>query len=242
MIQYFRESPRISLLAAVAASFCFLLTPAARAQKQDQFALRPDQWRKASLATPYGLIVGGRLPLAYVTPDESSGSINKITAIDIDAYYDTYQAGYHKKDYGNMFSLMFRTTGRDVYTGWYLEVGKSTLNVLGRESQIIVGVSRSVFGAGIRGNIVYPNNPIFWSNYDVSVGSTNSDSGTVLYAYGQFGFGLRIPIATTALTAGVNVYTGFIPANRIFVGSTSDISGIAGVGFIASYALNFERE
>ncbi|MEO5931617.1 MAG: hypothetical protein ABIR47_16905 [Candidatus Kapaibacterium sp.] len=235
---------RLAAFMAVACS-CVALAPSVRAQ-QDPFAVEPEHRRKSTIPIPYGLIVGGRIPLTYSTPDLGSGSVDKITAIDVDAYYDTWSAGYHRKDYGNMFDLMFRSATRDVYGGWYLEVGSSTFNILPREEfgndSGAVGVSRFVFGVGMKGNSGYGTGVKFLYSYDFSAGSTNSDNGSLLYAYGQMAAGIRIPIATTALALGINAYAGFIPPTRVTSGNGSDPSGIVGLGFFATYALNFERE
>ncbi|MDB5035215.1 MAG: hypothetical protein JWQ98_2456 [Chlorobi bacterium] len=169
-----------------------------------------------------------------------------LTNFDIEAYYDAWQIGVHKRNQGTMASLTLRTIGRERYSGFFLEVGRSPLTaheVLPNSFGYTTTEQRSlVFGAGYRGNVGFGKDGLMNVAYEFSSGDSNSKFGNPSYFHIGADFGFRFPISISAFIVGISGFMDMTP-QREFTPMLShpspDQSFLTGIGFHARYALNF---
>jgi hypothetical protein len=224
------------------------LTPRLHAQEKDPYLSAPKDRKSASLPTPYGFILGGGIPVWHTTLGD--GDAKTVSRFDAAAYYDTWLVGYSMKDYGNMFMIMARSTGRDVYSGYYFEFGSKNIQAAAQEELGSFGstavdtitATRTLLGLGFRGMSGFSESASLALLYDVSLGitktSVSSETSLDFYMYSELGIGSRIPISTFALTIGADGFFGILPAEGVL---SSEPSLYLGFGLHTSLALNLSN-
>jgi hypothetical protein len=153
----------------------------------------------AEMPVPFGVIVSAMNPI-YNTEVELRGFTS--LAYDFMLYYDTWQLGYAHKEYGDAFMLMARTFGRDDYGGLYFEYGNSTdFQTKSKEDS---GITKDEFGKfpfygiGLHGQSGFDSS-FSWSGYwDIAFGVYAMDESPKYFNL-EVGFGMRLPISTTAV-------------------------------------------
>ncbi|MEO5931614.1 MAG: hypothetical protein ABIR47_16890 [Candidatus Kapaibacterium sp.] len=233
----------------IALAFCVVCPTAAPAQQPDPFLVDAKDRRSAATPTPAGLIIGADQPIIRLNRDRNLGVL---TNFDADVYYDAWQIGVHRRNQGMMASLMLRTIGRERYSGFFLEVGKTSLtsheplpyspdrpDAFDFDTTL---QSSLVYGIGYKGNVGFGDNRMMNVAYEFSVGDSHSRFGDPSYFHIGTEFGLRFPISISALIVGISGFMDMTPLREFtptIAHPSPDQSFLAGIGLHARYALNF---
>ncbi len=224
---------------------------------KDPFYVHAKDRAFSETPVPCGIILTGNPELSAST----SSNFN----FAVDGYYDCWQLGFHKDDYGNVARLQLRSLGRDEASGFYVEYGSGTGNIdatsaantQGDKTTTVTGVTYalSLIGAGVDYMIGFGGKGVrFEYALNVGVGQASGsitekdgtvDDGGNVYVHGTIGVGARIPISTMALTLMVNYFISYMPAFTPGTfgaeSSTGDKVHTTNSGFAitARYAFNF---
>lgn len=213
------------------------------AQDEDPLAVEPIDRYKASLPTPYGFVASAANFVYGYQTDDADAKLR----IGIDAYYDTWQVGFHREQYGNVFRLMTRSVGRDFASyGFFALAGWRSQDILidgGYDSEdkpIIINQgsrAKSVYGAGFRYGSGYSGRLSFIWGFETFL--TTAGIGM------ELPLGLRIPMNQHAVQISVipslMAYAVDKPASSE-EDENEDTAGIIGFWLSAKYAFNLEHE
>jgi hypothetical protein len=203
------------------------------AQERDPYAVEARDRTKASLPLAYGFIVGGIYPAASGTGD---GGPDLVTRFNIAAYLDTWQLGFAKKDYGNMFSLMMRTVGRDIPIGWFIEYGSKSVDAtieIQSQDRDTTFTSTS-YGLGFLLSSGFSDRVKLYWHYGTTVGFSSVDgvdkedndedrfgSASQFYFDLNAGIGARIPAGPLGIVIMGTGTVGLLPAGLRFSESST---------------------
>jgi hypothetical protein len=165
----------------------------------DPYELEPAERASASSPLTFGVI------LEAVRPTSLDEQFNGRWFGSVSLYYDAWQIGLARAEYGDMFRLTFRSVGHDVFFGWFVEVGKVELDTLRS------GVDTpTLFGLGVHGRIITRGTVDWFSYYGGGAGYSNEvdiQSGTsdqsvdgtyYVYVFARGGFRLKLrPVAAS---------------------------------------------
>lgn len=239
-------------ISAVVAGAGMMLATArtSSAQTDDPFAVAPEKWPSASAPIPFGIIGDYTYPLLGGTILGDDGSEKKFHPYGVDVYYDAWQIGYHKKIYGDMFSIVGRSTiSRDVYKGFFFEIGSRSKDFLissdinGRPDSVVT-ISRSIYGIGLTASnakdlkttsLLLKGSTSL--GVDIAREDNDGEGNTGFYIISDLTVGMRIPISSTALLLGANIYGGYVLSDGFI--NDSELGFVLGIGLSAGYALNF---
>lgn len=233
-----------ALLTAIAA--IVLGTSGARSQNinssKDPYFCEPEQRINAETKTPWGVILDARYAVyAGMNIGPSPGFMG-----GADLYYDTWQAGFHMEDYGNVLRFGPRSVGRDWSSGWFVDFGSGSSLV--EDSSTKVPGTLYGFGYTYLWSFNF-NSYQAGGGFTMKFGFNSHDGGHYGpkdslaypsradgYFVAQYSMQWRIPVQTQAVTFGVDVFGEFLPV-------ASEWANYAGWGvrLRGGYAFNFEN-
>lgn len=210
---------------------------------RDPLLLPRDERVTASLPVTWGIIVDVLPPLKAVNSDGQD--YTAALRYGVMAYYDTWQLGYSRKQYGSVFSLTARNVSRDAYYGWYVEAGNTAnlaLSSLNEEENRFMGINKkyelsgALYGLGgvIKTGLSESARIAFL--VDGSIDYINYDGdGYFIGGNVDLGIGMRVPINTFAFTIGVNLFV----SSLLYIGNEDVRSPERyGAGLYGSFAFN----
>lgn len=207
------------------------------AQKRDQYIDDPAKWPTASQPVSYGFIVSGLYPFVGTTNSDNYEYRSQLYYC-FQAYYDTWMFGYTHKTYGDIFSLIFRSVGRDVYSGWNIEYGKQPVRQKLTDTSEY-RFSRTLYGLGWRYIKGYDTTTKFQISTAISGGfatTTDSIPDVSTYIAWEFGAGARVPIGISGLSLGILGSVTILP-DPYAIHDASNLN--FEIGMYTSLGLNF---
>ena len=208
------QSKRLLLSAAFAILYCF--TTEVQAQtSQDKFAVKPEEWKSANLPTPYGFIASFGYPV-FGGPNKNLGFGDRV-AFGIDAYYDTWLLGYHQTEHGAGFRISPRSIGRELFSGWYIELGSrnysqnyTVTSVDNQTTTAVRSTSASTYVVGYTAMKAISNSSTsLMGGYAIGVGYASGTGGdSFVLAEAEYDVGVRVPIEKNGLNLLLRIYAG----------------------------------
>jgi hypothetical protein len=246
------------LLSAVfAILYCFATEVYAQTEL-DKFALKPEEWKSANLPTPYGFIASFGYPV-FGGPNKNSGFSDRI-AFGIDGYYDTWLLGYHQTEHGAGFRISPRSIGRELYNGWYIEVGSrnylqnyTVTSIDNQNTTAVRKTSASTYMIGYGSMKALSNSSTsLIGGYGIGVGYASGTAGDSFgMAEAEYDVGMRVPIEKKGLNFLLRIYAGLgLPDMDVPVNASSGYSGgsndpkphtFFGIKLTALFGLNFDN-
>jgi hypothetical protein len=217
----------------------------------DMIGTKPETWRTASMALPYGIIFSGGFPVLG-GPNKDGGFTDKVNA-GIDFYYDAWLVGLHQCEHGDVIRFGPRSLSRDLYGGWYVEAGTrgysyQTINFHDNNNNDTSVNSSSLvilaFGFGNRTNYSSLSPIAVIGAYNVTLGVAQSSTGHSSFPIMEFEYniGLRIPMDKNALSVIVRLVGGLgLPPSSTSVPYYNSPYGFGEVNLTLQYALNFDK-
>ena len=216
----------------------------------DLIGTKPEVWKTASMALPYGFIFSAGFPVVG-GPNKDGGFIDKLNA-GIDFYYDAWLLGLHQCEHGDVVRFGPRSLSRDLYGGWYIEAGTrgysyQTINFHGTINDTSVNSSSLIvlaFGFGNRTNYSSLSPIAVIGAYNVTLGVAQNSGGKSSFPIMEFEYniGLRIPMDKNALSVIVRFIGGLgLPPSSTTVPYYNDPYGFGEVNLTLQYALNFDK-
>jgi hypothetical protein len=205
-----------------------ICTPGATLQAQDAdpdadpFTVEQIDRYRAELPTPFGAIV----TKGWTVVKYAARTADIRPRLGVDLYYDTWQLGLNRREYGDFVSLYNRTSGRDAYIGWFIEVGSIEKEDRRDTQNVSIGMVTQ-YGLGVEGGFGFAEHVVGTFNYRLAVGLTG-------YALIEIGGGLRIPVDVHGIRIGVKAFGGLSPSRLV----SSDPPGVVGITGVVSIALN----
>lgn len=180
-------------------------------------------------------------------------------AFGIDAYYSTLQAGFSNSNYGNVFTLVTRSAGRDIWSGFGIEVGSKSVKARALSfdgSDETKDISVSSLGFILKYGNNYSTGVSFIYSSELAVGVLSAKD-PILIDYDQYGsdddgsrdgiygkllgtVGLRIPIQNNGLTIGLRGGLQAAPPDQTVVNIEPD-EAIFGIEAFVSFGFNLEK-
>lgn len=202
---------------------------------KDPYNIEVDRRVTAGTPVPYGIILDARLPYVIsFTRDPSPG----ITG-GADFYYDAWQIGVHKTDYGFVGRLGGRTVARDWWGGWYVEFGA------GNAGTSDSSYPSTLYGGGYHNAWLFGKGVMYGPEFTFAAGGSSGSGWSDSYIYFTLGMDIRIPIGTSALQLNPTFFAGTRPYvtvgvydGRAYLDSKSN--GYSGISLIARWGFNFE--
>lgn len=148
------------------------------AQDEDPYAIDPAKRASASTPIPGGIIVHVGYPLVGTILENNSDqarNIEKFVRYDIYGYIDAWQLGYSHQAYGDAFTLMQRSIGRDSYTGWYFLLGSQSGRQASAQFPLGIDYGRTIYGFGTQTAGGHDSKLSFSYNFDVLLGVAIGD-------------------------------------------------------------------
>ena len=148
------------------------------AQDEDPYTLDPVNRASASTPIPGGIIVNVGYPLIGTILQDNSDqtkNIEKFVRYDIYGYIDAWQLGYSHQAYGDAFTIMQRSIGRDTYTGWYFLLGSQSGSQASAQFPLGIDFGRTIYGFGTQTTGGHSSELSFTYNFDVLIGVAIGD-------------------------------------------------------------------
>ena len=217
----------------------------------DMIGSKPETWRTASMALPYGFIFSGGFPLVG-GPNKDAGFIDKIN-LGVDFYYDAWLVGLHQCEHGDVIRFGPRSLSRDLYGGWYVEAGTRgysyqtiAFNANNVNDTSVKSSSLTVlaFGFGNRTNYSSLSPIAVIGAYNVTFGVAEPSSGRNSFPIMEFEYniGLRIPMDKNGLSVIVRFIGGLgLPPSSSAVPYYDSPYGFGEVNLTLQYAMNFDK-
>ncbi|MDP4229092.1 MAG: hypothetical protein Q8916_01655 [Bacteroidota bacterium] len=212
----------------------------------DQSEGNPETWKTASLALPYGFVFSAGFPIIGGA-NAHDGFIDKANA-GFDFYYDAWALGIHQTQHGDVFRFGPRSLSRELYGGWYFEVGTRGFNYYKNYND---SVSRSgslvilALGFGNKTNYTSLSKVALIGAYRVTLGDAEGIGSHNSYGIIEFEYdiGLRIPLEKNSLSfmLGFNGGLGLPDVSRIPNYYNDGTFGHAGLILTAQYAINLDK-
>lgn len=211
-------------------------------KEKDPFSMDPIDRPSASTPLTYGLILNAAYPVFGAVLSDENQEASKDLAFEAQAYVDTWQFGFSRRVYADVFQLTFRSAGRDSYSGWYIERGadEDSVQVFGNTGEPeMLAVGRTFWGVGMRSqsgykgdiSVTYLSNLTFgYYSYDDDV----YDAG-FYFNYG-LGIGGRFALPFGALGLNALGELALVPAQN------TDPAFFIRLSIGAMFALNLQAD
>lgn len=206
---------------------------------KDPFDTEPIEWERADLPLPYGVVANTDV---FMWGDHDTLA-DPLISFGVDFYYDTWQLGVHREQWGNVIRLMTRTVGRDfVNYGFWVEYGVHTRDVYeplpnffgnGPEKRLAGSETMTALGAGYRYGLGYSPHTSLTLAFELSGGTT--------HGRGALPLGFRIPFESYAIRFEITPQVVGYNAEVSQPSGNSEWAVIYGIWASGSFGLNFER-